>query len=272
MATPSEGTDGSGHASSAIFGLSSPFATVSVNSDPPRAPLDGARHTFRDFDRKEVYDEAANAAFAASASNFVVEFGNNTARVACNLNESQVKELLNEPLSGATPVRWINIWNPSTQRGIVEAIGSRYHFSKRLTMSIWAWDEVRKKLGDSEQVVRKDKVQHPKLHRWRVLLPRTTAHLPQPAQSTTYVDNGSLEAAIASARASGEDNEEKNTASAAAKPESGGIQSGKSFHHTLDAQTLGVFRVMQSNLNYNTVDQEKSCMFSFTLQLMGMSR
>jgi hypothetical protein len=61
---------------------------------------------FKDFDLPDVYDEFKESAVNRNASNFVVKFGRDHARIAINLTGADFKLLL----SGSDqecPVRWM---------------------------------------------------------------------------------------------------------------------------------------------------------------------
>ncbi|CAK7209678.1 hypothetical protein SCUCBS95973_000521 [Sporothrix curviconia] len=236
-----------------------------VSSAAPAAPKSSAdiRKVFRNFDDPAVYQETVDAAFTTSASNFVVEFGDNKAYIACNLSEDDAVSLLAVPRSPDTPVRWINIWNPSKQRGVVQAIGQRYHFSRRLTRSIWAWDEVRKQLGASKhahaghssQIGRASQTGLGSVHRPSTSATRTLADLEHGlvelaavGASSTLVSGFEDEAKLASIFAA------QNVDGAAAPPPS---RQGVAAKNTSLAGDLAVFKMMQDILNYTTIDQEK---------------
>ncbi|CAK7222676.1 hypothetical protein SBRCBS47491_004940 [Sporothrix bragantina] len=225
-----------------------------------------------DFDDPTVYDETINTAFSASASNFVVEFGDNKAHIVCNLTEGQAVKLLNAPRHPETPVRWINIWNPSKQRGVVEAIGRRYNFSRRLTRSIWAWDEVKKQLWASKHEVLHGGQQghngsHRKHHHGRSIS-RSSQVVHRPSISATRsaadLEHGVVEPATmgaSSAHATGFEDEAK-LASIFAAPSVDGVAPPPSRQSAVAKNTalsgdLAVFKMMQGILNYTTIDQEK---------------
>ncbi|KJR85274.1 uncharacterized protein SPSK_08677 [Sporothrix schenckii 1099-18] len=229
---------------------------------PPQPPPDDILNVFRDFDDAAVYAQVVAEAFAASAKNFVVDFGDTTARVAVDLSETQIIQLLAEgdgdgdnfvPRHPSAPVRWINVWNPSAQQGIVEAIGRRYHFSRRLTMSIWAWDQVKAKLLEAKSA------EEP----WRRPSPtQASAPPPPPPQAVVDIETGAVATAVAST-APGVDADGKFGASFVAAPESppaGGAALASAAEDALDAMVSSnkaVFQIMQDSLNYTTIDQEQ---------------
>ncbi|KAL1903438.1 hypothetical protein Sste5346_000064 [Sporothrix stenoceras] len=218
---------------------------------------------------------AVREAFSASAKNFVIEFGDDAAHVAYNLTEDHIKELLdleNNVRLPSHPVRWINIWNPSDQKGIVEAIGSRYHFSKRLTMSIWAWDRVKKKILDEKQAARKQQKNDLRqnshhLHHhhspsgtglryrfWSKIRPKS----PALARSIADPEDGIVVDPIAS-KIPGVAGGGQFDGSHGSMPVDDGPD-GQQQAAPIDAMiknNIPAFRIMQESLHYTTIDQEQ---------------
>ncbi|KAI0012931.1 hypothetical protein F4779DRAFT_614091 [Xylariaceae sp. FL0662B] len=93
---------------------------------------DDTEIAFEDFDLKEVFEKAEPHVANRNSRNFVVEFGPARAHIAFNLNASQFEQLLNEDGNRDYPIRWINIWDPRIQEGVMKPIARRYDFSKRL--------------------------------------------------------------------------------------------------------------------------------------------
>ncbi|ETS87535.1 hypothetical protein PFICI_01363 [Pestalotiopsis fici W106-1] len=88
---------------------------------------------WKDFDDKHVFDETHTKAVAGECENFVLEFGPNNARVVRDLKQDHFKAMLGGHQRDAKyPIRWINIWETSRSKDIVEVIGDKYAFSKRL--------------------------------------------------------------------------------------------------------------------------------------------
>ncbi|KAI1826464.1 hypothetical protein F4861DRAFT_545994 [Xylaria intraflava] len=101
-------------------------AAPSVVSEKPAAK-------FEDFDLDDVFERTKQHVAGHLSQNFVVEFGFERARIAFDLDADELKELLEgERDVHNYPIRWINIWDPSYQRGLVAAIGNHYEFSERL--------------------------------------------------------------------------------------------------------------------------------------------
>ncbi|KAI1423080.1 hypothetical protein F5Y12DRAFT_560606 [Xylaria sp. FL1777] len=101
--------------------------------DEPLELRDSLNAMFEDFDLEAVFQQATPHAENIYSQNFVVEFGPERARIAFDLGSAHMKRLLeSERDHKHYPIRWINIWNPSTQREAVECIGNHYEFSERL--------------------------------------------------------------------------------------------------------------------------------------------
>ncbi|KAI0872336.1 hypothetical protein GGS24DRAFT_491560 [Hypoxylon argillaceum] len=101
--------------------------------DPPPPAVSSLNAKFEDFDRPEVFSKAVPHAESLASQNFVVEFGPEHARIAFNLDASNIKTLLESERDVQNyPIRWINIWDPTTQKKALTAIGDHYEFSERL--------------------------------------------------------------------------------------------------------------------------------------------
>jgi len=63
--------------------------------------------TFLDFDDADVYTKCLDLNLRDYTRNFVVQFGANEARIACDVSTEGVSNLLKEPPSSRLPVRWM---------------------------------------------------------------------------------------------------------------------------------------------------------------------
>ncbi|KAI0421015.1 hypothetical protein F5X98DRAFT_289200 [Xylaria grammica] len=103
-----------------------------ASTGPPAAP-DSLTAKFEDFDLDEVFQKAKPHTENLRSQNFIVEFGPDRARIAFDLDSDDIKDLLRSKRDVKDyPIRWINIWNPSTQSTAMETIGNHYEFSERL--------------------------------------------------------------------------------------------------------------------------------------------
>lgn len=124
---------------------------MSSHNEPSPETLADA---FQDFDLEDVFRRAEEHVGNQDSKNFVVEFGLEKARIALDLSFGKVSELLNQDPDHQReyPIRWMyvmlqltliryrlqtncmrsNIWDPSSQWDIMNAIGNEYGFSPRL--------------------------------------------------------------------------------------------------------------------------------------------
>ncbi|XDG10454.1 hypothetical protein ABKA04_010069 [Annulohypoxylon sp. FPYF3050] len=102
-------------------------------SDSEFAPANFAI-AFEDFDQDEAFHKAEFHVRSKESKNFIVEFGLKRARIAFDVNNDAMNELLdhNPDEHVDYPIRWINIWDPSAQRDVMNSIGKKYGFSPRL--------------------------------------------------------------------------------------------------------------------------------------------
>ncbi|KAI1770904.1 hypothetical protein F4818DRAFT_431439 [Hypoxylon cercidicola] len=94
-------------------------------------PPSSAFVDFQDFDLEEVFKRAEAHVESEDSKNFVVEFGFERAQIAFDLGINEFRELFDQDQDDY-PIRWINIWDPSLQRDVMDAISNRYKFSPRL--------------------------------------------------------------------------------------------------------------------------------------------
>ncbi|KAH9210573.1 hypothetical protein DL95DRAFT_370770 [Leptodontidium sp. 2 PMI_412] len=87
---------------------------------------------FADFDDKHTFEESERRAALESTTNFVVQFGEEGAEIAFNYQADGIETLLKGSPPAERPVRWINIWAPHQQKGIINLLGKHYKFSPRL--------------------------------------------------------------------------------------------------------------------------------------------
>ncbi|OAA59828.1 ADP-ribosylation factor [Niveomyces insectorum RCEF 264] len=238
------------------------------------------RDKFRDFDDQAVFDEViARCGRDEMALNFVVQFGADKACVASELTHGDIQRLLATPdlfPGDDMPIRWINIWNPGLQRDVIEAIGRQYGFSKRLTMSIWAWDAVKTKLQElkrAQQRQQQQKTQPPQQQNRphsRIAYNRngtqgSAGAAGVPPSSMVDLENGKVAgvAGGASRSINGDDDDDDdddddngngrgdhvNHGDSGAKPHRG-------LNDVFAPENLATFQMMQGNLNYTSIDQE----------------
>ena len=87
---------------------------------------------FRDLDDGTVYHECESALIQASTENFVIQFDQDTATSAFNLDGASMKSFLDAGWNSNESTRWINIWGPERQESLMKALSNRYQFAPRL--------------------------------------------------------------------------------------------------------------------------------------------
>ncbi|KAB8255613.1 ADP-ribosylation factor [Aspergillus pseudonomiae] len=85
----------------------------------------------------DIDDEAQFRAYLgylqdAETRNFVLDFGNDDAWCAVDLEEEDIATLLRSAKPRFFGTRWINIWSPEQQKDLVKTITSHYGISERL--------------------------------------------------------------------------------------------------------------------------------------------
>lgn len=102
--------------------------------------MDGSRvlPNFKDFDDPDVFKAGAKNSFSAEALNFALEFDDDKALYASDLNTGSVISLLHATPK-PTKTRWINLWCPEKQKDTVKALANHYGFSRR-TLAVMTTD------------------------------------------------------------------------------------------------------------------------------------
>lgn len=91
------------------------------------------RVQFQNLDEPDVLADSMRNLSNALSRNFVVEFGEDEARVAFDLGAEHMQALLQtDRQDNALNTRWINIWYPYHQRTILDSLAEFYDFSPRL--------------------------------------------------------------------------------------------------------------------------------------------
>lgn len=87
---------------------------------------------FADYDDTDVCSSSTRKAELGQTKNFVVDFGEQKAQIAFDLNADHLKHVLTSARPDRQPVRWINIWGPDKQKEAVKLLSEKYGFSPRL--------------------------------------------------------------------------------------------------------------------------------------------
>ncbi|KAJ5166939.1 uncharacterized protein N7482_005720 [Penicillium canariense] len=114
---------------------------VYVREDPlsPQeyyASLNGAQGSlesrFKDIDDKNNFADYMRQLQNSRTRSFVLDFGNDDAFCATDLNTDDFQGLLRRSRAKCFGTRWIHIWNPEQQKDTVKMITSHYGVSERL--------------------------------------------------------------------------------------------------------------------------------------------
>lgn len=92
----------------------------------------GALPGFKSLDNDEVFKEYREAIFNQETKNIVVEFDDNEAYAARNLDRPQLKELLETQRAPGSVTRWINLFGPEKQTKTIALLAEKYDLSSRL--------------------------------------------------------------------------------------------------------------------------------------------
>ncbi|KAL4899561.1 hypothetical protein BDW74DRAFT_163400 [Aspergillus multicolor] len=87
---------------------------------------------FNDIDDPSCFREYLASLRDVQTQNFVLDFGNEDAWCAVNLEQQDVTALLTYNKSKCFGTRWINIWAPEKQKDLIKAITNHYGVSERL--------------------------------------------------------------------------------------------------------------------------------------------
>ncbi|KAJ5804676.1 uncharacterized protein N7518_000979 [Penicillium psychrosexuale] len=87
---------------------------------------------FKNIDDKTQFYLAMRRLQDPLTRNFVLDFGNEEAWCASDLNTNELKRLLSKPRDKCFGTRWINIWAPEEQKESIRAITKYYGVSERL--------------------------------------------------------------------------------------------------------------------------------------------
>ncbi|EQL37620.1 hypothetical protein BDFG_01194 [Blastomyces dermatitidis ATCC 26199] len=117
------------------------------STSPNNAPLQGVAkdyyssvtssrpqlwESFRNLDNAIHFAECQGCLVDEATQNFVVDFGDDEAYAAFDLEEEDFAALLSSKRPKSLETRWINIWSPERQPELVQTVASNYKVSARL--------------------------------------------------------------------------------------------------------------------------------------------
>ncbi|CAO2650583.1 Nn.00g018750.m01.CDS01 [Neocucurbitaria sp. VM-36] len=90
------------------------------------------QHCFRNFDLERNFDLFDRQTRNPRTSNFCLDFGEDDAYCAFDLDASSYSKLLSTPRPQQLHTRWINIWMPYSQKDLIRTLASHFDFTPRL--------------------------------------------------------------------------------------------------------------------------------------------
>ncbi|KAF1946140.1 hypothetical protein EJ02DRAFT_508973 [Clathrospora elynae] len=90
------------------------------------------QHCFRNFDLEGNFDLLDRQTRNPTSSNFCLDFGEEDAFCAFDLDAQSYTKLLNSSRPNNLHTRWINIWMPYNQKDLIRTLASHFEFTPRL--------------------------------------------------------------------------------------------------------------------------------------------
>ncbi|OAK98970.1 hypothetical protein IQ06DRAFT_25836 [Phaeosphaeriaceae sp. SRC1lsM3a] len=113
-----------------------PFRPASPAEDLPsyyhELGDENIQHCFRDFDNERNFDLFDRQTRNPRSNNFCLDFGEQDAFCAFDLDAQSFAKLLNAPRPQELHTRWINIWMPYNQKDLLRVVGQHFDFTPRL--------------------------------------------------------------------------------------------------------------------------------------------
>jgi hypothetical protein len=116
--------------------MAGPFRPASPAEDLPdyynNLGDENIQHCFRNFDDERNFDLFDRQTRNPSSTNFCIDFGEDDAFCAFDLDAHAYSKLLRTPRPQGLHTRWINIWMPYNQKDLIRVIGQHFDFTPRL--------------------------------------------------------------------------------------------------------------------------------------------
>ena len=93
---------------------------------------DVIQNCFRNFDVERNFDLFDRQTRDPRSSNFCLDFGEDHAFCAFDLDAQSYDKLLNAPRPTELHTRWINIWMPYNQKDLIRTLATHFDFTPRL--------------------------------------------------------------------------------------------------------------------------------------------
>ncbi|CAE7011648.1 hypothetical protein PTTW11_02222 [Pyrenophora teres f. teres] len=94
---------------------------------------DNIQHCFRNFDVERNFDLFDRQTRNPNSNNFCLDFGEDFAYCAFDLDSQSYDKLLDAPRPTELHTRWINIWMPYNQKDLIRTLAAHFDFTPRLT-------------------------------------------------------------------------------------------------------------------------------------------
>lgn len=116
--------------------MAGPFRPASPPENLPAYYQDlgdeNVQHCFRNFDLDRNFDLFDRQTRNPRSSNFCIDFGEDDAFCAFDLDAHSYRKLLNAPRPTYLHTRWINIWMPYNQKDLIRTLAGHFDFTPRL--------------------------------------------------------------------------------------------------------------------------------------------
>jgi hypothetical protein len=116
--------------------MAGPFRPASPAEDLPdyytNLSDENIQHCFRNFDDERNFDLFDRQTRNPSSTNFCIDFGEDDAFCAFDLDAHAYSKLLKTPRPQNLHTRWINIWMPYNQKDLIKVVGQHFDFTPRL--------------------------------------------------------------------------------------------------------------------------------------------
>ncbi|KAH7559310.1 hypothetical protein J3E72DRAFT_400101 [Bipolaris maydis] len=132
--------------------MASPFRPASPAEELPAYYQDledeSIRYCFRDFDSERNFDLFDRQTRDPRSNNFCIDFGEDKAYCAFDLDAQSYETLLNAPRPTELHTRWIHIWMPYNQKDLIRTLATHFDFTPRL-MGLMKSDPINPRTGTS---------------------------------------------------------------------------------------------------------------------------
>ena len=147
---------------------------------------------FEDLDDPKVFLRGEKHILKANALNFALEFDDDKAVLAPDLDTKSVEKLL-QTAAKPTKTRWINLWCPERQKDTVKALAKHYGFSPR-TCGLMICDPEKPAMVAMESY--QTHGMRARMHRWKLDRQSIDSHAVDLEMTPTYEKLASHDAGL----------------------------------------------------------------------------